>query len=599
MVKERLQQLREAMKAAGIDCYIIPTSDFHNSEYVSEYFCVRKYFSGFTGSAGTLAVWADEAALFTDGRYFIQAAAQLSGSGITLMKMGEPGIPKLKEYVEQKLENGQNIGFDGRVVTASDGLDYEKIAEKKGGRVIYDVDLAEAVWTDRPTLPATEVYLLEERYSGETTADKLKRLREKMAQEGADVHILTTLDDIAWLINLRADDVECCPMLLSYAVITATEAYLFANASGFGEREQAYLQENGIALKPYDSFYSYVSEYCKNYADAKLLLCEKQINYRLKKVIGEQVTPLDRPNPTTLMKSVKNPTEQENTRKAHLMDAVAVTKFMYWLKMNVGKVPMTEISVDKELESLRRKNESFIEPSFHTISAYGANGAIVHYSADPESCSDIEAKGMLMIDSGGHYYEGTTDITRTFVLGEITDQMKQDFTLVVRAMLRLKDTCFLYGCTGANLDLAAREVFWEKGLDYRHGTGHGVGYLLNVHEGPNSFRYKVSDMPENWVFEEGMVTTDEPGFYVEGSHGIRIENELLCRKGEQNEFGQFMYFENLTYVPIDLDGIDPSAMEPKEIKSLNRFHQEVYEKLSPYFEGEELAWLKEATRAIS
>ena len=614
MIQERLAKLREAMKEAEIDCYIIPTCDFHNSEYVSEYFCVRKYFSGFTGSAGTLVVWAQEAVLFTDGRYFIQAAAQLSDSGITLMKMGEPGVPKLKEYVEQNLKDGQNIGFDGRVMTASDGLEYEKIAEKKGGRVIYEKDLAERIWTDRPALPATKVYFLEERYSGESTADKLKRLREAMEQEEADVHILTTLDDIAWLFNLRADDVECCPVLLAYAVITKNEAFLFANAKNFGETELSYLEKNRITLKPYDSFYSYVAEYCqnvtvqnrserntadcKNYADAKLLLCEKRINFRLKKEIRGQVVLLDKPNPTTLMKAVKNETEQENLRKAHLMDAVAVTKFMYWLKTNVGKVPMTEISVDKELETLRRKNASFIEPSFHTISAYGANGAIVHYSATPESCADIAAKGMLMVDSGGHYYEGTTDITRTFILGEITDQMKQDFTLVVRAWLRLMNTRFLHGCTGANLDLAAREVFWEKGLDYKHGTGHGVGYLLNVHEGPNAFRYKISDMAENWVFEEGMVTTDEPGIYIEGSHGIRIENELLCRKGEENEYGQFMYFENLTYVPVDLDGIDSSAMEPKEINALNHFHEEVYGKLSPYFTGDELEWLKHATRNI-
>lgn len=599
MVKERLQQLREAMKQAEIDCYMIPTSDYHNSEYVSEFFCVRKYFSGFTGSTGTLVVWADQAALFTDGRYFIQAEAQLSGSGITLMKMGEKGVPKLTEYVEQELKEGGTIGFDGRVVTSSDGMKYEAIAEKKGGRVIWDLDLADGIWENRPALPATEVWPLEEAYSGESTEKKLARLREKMEQEKADVHILTKLDDIAWLFNLRAGDVECCPVLLSYAVITAEEAYLFANESAFSEEVKAYLTENGIMLKAYDFFYKYVSAYCSAHEDARLLLCEKQINYRLKKEIGDQISILDKPNPTTRMKSMKNAAEQENLRKAHLMDAVAVTKFMYWLKTSVGKVPMTEISVDQKLEQLRREHASFIEPSFHTISGYGANGAIVHYSATPENCADIEAKGMLMVDSGGHYYEGTTDITRTFILGEITDRMKQDYTLVARAMLRLMNTRFLYGCTGANLDLAAREVFWEKGLDYKHGTGHGVGYLLNVHEGPNSFRYRISDMTQDWVFEEGMITTDEPGIYIEGSHGVRIENELLCRKGEENEYGQFMYFENLTYVPIDLDGIDPSAMEPKEIEFLNRYHQDVYEKLAPYFTGDELSWLREVTRKIS
>lgn len=599
MVKERLQQLREAMKQAEIDCYMIPTSDYHNSEYVCEFFCVRKYFSGFTGSAGTLVVWADQAALFTDGRYFIQAEAQLSGSGITLMKMGEKGVPKLTEYVEQELKEGGTIGFDGRVVTSSDGMKYEAIAEKKGGRVIWDLDLADGIWENRPALPATEVWPLEEAYSGESTEKKLARLREKMEQEKADVHILTKLDDIAWLFNLRAGDVECCPVLLSYAVITAEEAYLFANESAFSEEVKAYLTENGIMLKAYDFFYKYVSAYCSAHEDARLLLCEKQINYRLKKEIGDQISILDKPNPTTRMKSMKNAAEQENLRKAHLMDAVAVTKFMYWLKTSVGKVPMTEISVADKIEQFRRENDSFIEPSFHTISGYGANGAIVHYSATPENCADIEAKGMLMVDSGGHYYEGTTDITRTFILGEITDRMKQDYTLVARAMLRLMNTRFLYGCTGANLDLAAREVFWEKGLDYKHGTGHGVGYLLNVHEGPNSFRYRISDMTQDWVFEEGMITTDEPGIYIEGSHGVRIENELLCRKGEENEYGQFMYFENLTYVPIDLDGIDPSAMEPKEIEFLNRYHQDVYEKLAPYFTGDELSWLREVTRKIS
>lgn len=610
MIQKRLQQLRIVMKREGIDCVIIPTSDYHNSEYVSEFFCVRKYFSGFTGSAGTLAVFAEQAALFTDGRYFIQAEAQLAGSGITLMKMGEPDVPKLKEYVAQTLAEGGTIGFDGRVVTAGDGAQYEKIARKKGGRVIWNFDPAEGIWTDRPSLPATAVYVLEEMYSGESTAQKLRRLRECMQKEQADVHILTTLDDIAWLFNLRANDVECCPVLLAYAVITPSEAYLYANESAFSEKIKGYLTENRITLKPYDSFYEDVAACCKKLSGGVFWLCEKQINYRLKKEIEQAVGNagekerandgriLDKPNPTMRMKAVKNMTEQENLRKAHLADAVAVTRFMYWLKSCAGSIPMTEVSAADELERLRRENPSLIELSFPTICAYEANGAIIHYNASPEHCAAIDARGLLMVDSGGHYYEGTTDITRTFVLGEITDRMKQDFTLVVRAMLRLKNTRFLYGCTGANLDLAAREVFWEKGLDYKHGTGHGVGYLLNVHEGPNAFRYKLSDGAENWVFEEGMVTTDEPGIYIEGSHGIRIENELLCRKGEKNEYGQFMYFENLTFVPIDLDGIDISAMEPKEIQALNDYHREVYEKLLPYFEGEELAWLKQATRAV-
>ena len=598
MIKERLAALRAAMKEADIDCYIIPTSDYHNSEYVSEYFMVRKYFSGFTGSAGTLVVLKDKAALFTDGRYFIQAARQLQGSGITLMKMGEPEVPTLEEYVKQELKEGENIGFDGRVITAGDGLAFEKTATEKGGKVIYHLDLAKKIWMDRPELLFTPVFALKEEYSGESCDDKRKRLREKMKEEGSAVHLLTTLDDIAWLFNLRAKDVESCPVLLSYAVITMDEAILFAGESAFDDTVRKYLAEHHVTLRPYDDFYTYVAERVKQRPQDKLLVCENRINYRLKKEMGDAVI-VDRANPTTLMKAIKNKTEQNNLRTAHLMDAVAVTRFMYWLKTNVGKVPMTEVSASDYLESLRAENPSYIEPSFATICAYGANGAIIHYTATPASCSEIQAKGMLMVDSGGHYYEGSTDITRTFVLGEITEEMRQHFTLVARAMLRLKSTRFLHGCKGVNLDLAAREVFWEKGLDYKHGTGHGVGYLLNVHEGPNSFRYKVLPGSDNdWVFEEGMVTTDEPGIYIEGSHGVRIENELLCRKGEKNEYGQFMEFEDLTYVPIDLDGLDVSAMENREIQVLNSYHRAVYEKLEPFFAGEELDWLKQATREV-
>lgn len=597
MIQERMEKLRKAMKKSGIDCYIIPTSDYHNSEYVSEYFMVRKFFSGFTGSAGTLVVFADKAALFTDGRYFIQAGKELQGSEITLMKTGEPGVPTVKEYVAEELKTGQAIGFDGRVMTAGEGLEFEKIAEGKMGRVIWDKDLAEEAWENRPALKHTPVFVLEESCSGEGTKEKQHRLREKMKEEGAQVHLLTTLDDIAWLFNLRANDVENCPVLLAYAVITMTEAILFAGKEGFCESVLSYLSENQITLRDYNDFYTYAAG--QLHPQDKLLMSEKRINYRLKKEIGEAVTILDKPNPTTLLKAVKNKTEQENLRKAHLMDAVAVTKFMYWLKTNAGRIPMTEVTAGEYLEQLRAENKSFIEPSFETICAYGANGAIIHYSATKEAFAEITAKGMLMVDSGGHYYEGSTDITRTFVLGEITQEMRAHFTLVVRAMLNLKNAKFLYGCKGVNLDILARQVFWEKGLDYKHGTGHGVGYLLNVHEGPNSFRWKpLADSQEDWVFEEGMVTTDEPGIYIEGSHGVRIENELLCQKAEQNEFGQFMCFEDLTYVPIDLDGIEKEAMEQKEIIILNQYHKEVYERLAPFFEGKELEWLKEATREV-
>lgn len=598
MVKKRLKALRSAMKEAGIDCYIIPTSDFHNSEYVSEHFMVRKYFSGFSGSAGTLVVQEEKAALFTDGRYFIQAEKELVETDIVLMKIGEPEVPTLTEYVERELKEGGTIGFDGRVMTAGDGTVFEEITARKGGNLVWNRDLADNIWTGRPALPATQVYVLQKEYSGESMADKLIRLRTAMEKEKCDIHVLTTLDDIAWLFNLRANDVESCPVFLSYAIITHAETILFAGESAFDETVRSYLEGNGVILKSYETFYDDIRRLMSEDGFGKLLLCESRISYRLKKEL-EGATILDRQNPTSFMKAIKNETEQKNIRKAHLMDGIAVTKFMYWLKKNVGKIPMDELSAAAYLEKLRAENKSFLEPSFSTICAYGANGAIIHYSATKEQFAEIKPEGMLMVDSGGHYYEGSTDITRTFVLGEITEEMKAHFTLVVKAMLRLSNAKFLYGAKGINLDILAREALWEQGLDYKHGTGHGVGYLLSVHEGPNSFRFRqVPGNDDDWCFEEGMVTSDEPGIYIEGSHGIRIENELLCRKGEKNGYGQFMYFENLTYVPIDLDGIDTSLMEDRDIDRLNAYHKEVYEELSPYFENELLAWLKEATRKI-
>lgn len=596
MVRDRLYKLREKMKAAGIDCYLIPTSDYHDSEYVSEFFKVRHYFSGFTGSAGTLIVNQEEAALFTDGRYFIQAQNELSGSGIKLMKAGEEGVPTKSQYLEQSLKEGETLGFDGKVVMADDADEYEAILKKKKGRLIWEKDLAKEIWIERPPLEHHPVFLLAECYSGESAASKIARVREKMKEEEASMHILTTLDDIAWLFNIRGNDVESCPVAFAFCVVTMDQVLLFAKEGvEEGSEVSGYLEENNISLLSYYDFYSYVSKI----RDQKVLLCKARISCFLSRKLSEDVTVIDRPNPTTLMKAVKNQTEMENLRKAHLKDGTAVTRFMYWLKKNAGKQPMTEVSAAEYLERLRRENEHFIEPSFATICAYGANGAIVHYSATPENCAQIKAEGLLMVDSGGHYLEGSTDITRTFALGPLSEEMKRHFTLVLRAMLNLKNSRFLYGCRGINLDIRAREVFWEQGLDYKHGTGHGVGYLLNVHEGPNGFRWKLMpDYQENAVLKEGMVTTDEPGIYIEGSHGVRIENELLCRKGELNAYGQFMYFEDLTYVPIDLDAVELSLLEEKDKERLNSYHKEVYEKLAPNFDGEELKWLKYVTREI-
>lgn len=614
-MNERLLSLRNQMKEAGVHCVVIPTSDYHNSEYVSDFFMARKYFSGFTGSAGTLVVMPDEAVLFTDGRYFIQAAKELEGSGITLMKMGEPGVPTMTEYVDQKLQQGWTLCFDGRVLTSSKGSELEEIAKKHEGQVRFDLDLCDAAWEKRPALIHHPVWALSEEYAGESVEDKLARVRGEMEKEEAGIHVLTSLDDIAWLYNIRSNDVECCPVVLAYTMVTKERALLFAQegfAAGDDTSARERMEKAGVEIYPYDSFYemlgSVAAQATKEEKRAKVWIDESQVNFRVLKELQQLCEEksaqtgtklLNKENPTTLMKAIKNETEMQHTRRAHIKDAVAVTRFMYWLKKNVGSIPMDEVSVAEHIDGLRAQQEGFLELSFPTISAYGTNGAIIHYGAQKETCAALKPEGMLMIDSGGHYIDGTTDITRTFILGPVTPQMKQHYTLVLRAMLSMRATRFLHGCTGANLDIRAREVLWEHGLDYKHGTGHGVGNLLNVHEGPQSFRWKIlPDAGKPAVFEEGMITSDEPGIYLENQYGIRIENEILCRKGEENEYGQFMYFEDLTFVPIDLDGVELSQMSDLDKERLNDYHAAVYEKLKPYFEGEELTWLRHVTRAV-
>ena len=614
-MNERLLSLRNQMKEAGVHCVVIPTSDYHNSEYVSDFFMARKYFSGFTGSAGTLVVMPDEAALFTDGRYFIQAAKELEGSGITLMKMGEPGVPTMTEYVDQKLQQGWTLCFDGRVITSSKGSELEEIAKKHEGQVRFDLDLCDAAWENRPALIHHPVWVLSEEYAGESVEEKLTRVREEMKKEGAGIHVLASLDDIAWLYNIRGNDVECCPVVLAYTMVTRDRALLFAEegfAAGEDTSARERMEKAGVEIYPYDRFYemlgSVAAQATKEEKASRVWIDESQVNFRVLKELQKICTEegaqagtmlLNKENPTTLMKAIKNKTELKHTRRAHIRDAVAVTKFMYWLKKNIGSIPMDEVSVAEKIDGLRAQQEGFIELSFPTISAYGTNGAIIHYGAKKETCAALKPEGMLMIDSGGHYIDGTTDITRTFILGPVTPEMKKHYTLVLRAMLSMRATRFLHGCTGANLDIRAREVLWEHGLDYKHGTGHGVGNILNVHEGPQSFRWKLlPDAGKPAVFEEGMITSDEPGIYLENQYGIRIENEILCRKGEKNEYGQFMYFEDLTFVPIDLDGVELSQMSELDKERLNDYHAAVFEKLKPCFEGEELTWLRHVTRAV-
>ena len=594
MIKQRVSALQDLLKEKNLSALIIPTNDFHMSEYVGEYFKARKYFSGFSGSAGVMVVTQTEANLWTDGRYFIQAERELSGTGVILRKMGEPGVPTVKEYVVENVPQGGKLAFDGRVIPVAEGRAYAEALAKKGAELYTTEDLPGLVWENRPALSAEKAFVLTMEYAGKSTQDKLADIRAKMAEAGADIHVIAALEDIAWLYNIRGNDVARTPVVLSFAAVTADKAYIFANKEIFDETVMAHFEQSGVEVKPYEEIYSYVAEIAE---DKTVLLDPSKTNFAVVNAIKAKV--VEAQNPSLLMKAVKNPTELENSRNAHIKDCVAVTKFMYWLKKNAGKIEMTEVSAQEYVSYLRSIQPDYLDLSFDPICGYKENAAMMHYSAHPETTKSVANEGMLLLDSGGHYKDGSTDITRTFVLGEISEEIKAHFTAVVRGVLALSNARFLKGCIGQNLDILARQPLWDVNLDYKCGTGHGVGHILGVHEGPNGFRWQnVPGKSEGGVFVEGMITTIEPGVYIEGSHGIRIENEVICREGVKNEYGQFMYFEPVTFAPIDLDGINPDLMEKKEIKWLNEYHTQVFEKLSPYLTEEENEWLKEYTRAI-
>ncbi len=595
MVNERLGKIRELMRERGVDAYVVPTSDFHESEYVGRHFACREYMTGFTGSAGTAVITADEAGLWTDGRYFVQAAKELEGSMVELRRMGQEGVPTILEYLAETVPAHGTVGFDGRVINEQLGERIEECLADKEVSVVYQEDLVGMIWQDRPALSAEPIWVLEEEYSGKSAAQKLEELRKTMEQEKATVHILTSVDDIAWLLNIRGNDVPCNPVVLSYMIITGEKALLFVQEEALCASTVSYLEGLGVTVRAYDEVYEAV----KTFRNETVMIEKSRVNYALCHNLDSSCRLMDRMNPTALAKSVKNETEMENIRKAHIKDGVAVTRYLYWLKHNIGKIPMDEISVAEKLEEFRREQEGYLGPSFHTISAYGPNAAMCHYSPSEENKAALEPKGFYLVDSGGQYYQGTTDITRTVALGDLTEEEKEHFTLVAVSMLRLGDVKFLHGCTGMNLDYVAREVFWKRGLNFDHGTGHGVGYLLNVHERPNGIRWKVvPERQDSGILEEGMLTSDEPGIYLEGKYGIRTENLVLCRKAEKNSYGQFMEFEFVTFVPIDLDAIDKKYMEQRDVELLNAYHREVYEKISPYLSKEEAEWLKEYTREI-
>lgn len=598
----KIGQLRARMKELGIDAYLVPTADFHESEYVGEFFKCRHFLTGFNGTAGTAVITMDKAGLWTDGRYFVQAEEQLSGSEIKLYRMGEPEFPTLDEFLEKELPVDGCLGFDGRVVNSELGYGLQNLLQEKNVTINCSKDLVGEIWTSRPAMSCEPIWSLDVKYAGKSTVEKLSDLRDAMKRNKAQIHLMTALDEIAWLFNLRGNDIVNNPVFLSYALITQDEAYLYVQKEAIKEDTKmekevcAALAEAKVQVKEYAEFLQDVAA-LKN---EKILLERKKASFAVCESIDASCRIIDEMNPCATMKAVKNATEIENMRKAHLKDGIAVTKFMYWLKHTIGTCDMTEMTAAHKIEELRAEQGNYIEPSFVTIAAYKENAAMCHYHPSDEVCKKLKPEGLLLVDSGGQYLEGTTDITRTYALGPLTEKEKEYYTIVAAAMLKVSTMKFLHGCRGINLDYTIREAFWKRGLDFAHGTGHGVGYLSNVHERPNGLRWKVvPERQDSAVIEPGMICSDEPGLYFAGDFGTRTENLILCVEDEKNEYGQFLKFEFLTKAPIDLEALDTRFMDDADIERLNTYHKDVYETISPYMNDEEKEWLKHVTREIS
>ena len=593
-VSERIAKLRALMAEKGIDAYVVPTADFHQSEYVGEHFKARKYITGFSGSYGTAVICQDDAGLWTDGRYFFQATNELEGSGVRLMKMFVGDTPSVTEYLADKIPEGGKVGFDGRVLSMDEGKEYEDALSPKNISIDYEEDLIEHIWEDRPPLSDKPAFFLDEKYSGESSAHKLERVRKIMKDNGATIHIIASLDDTGWLLNVRGDDIDFFPLLLSYSIVRMDGVDLYVDETKLNDRILEEFKKVNVTLHPYNDIYEDIK---KLDASETALIDPMKMNYALYKNIPCKIA--EAANPTILMKAMKNDVELENIKEAHIKDGIAITKFMYWIKTRYDKEDITELSSADKLTSLRAAQKGYIRDSFEPLCAFADHAAMMHYSPSKETDVVLKEGAMFLNDTGGGYYEGSTDITRTFILGSIDQDMKKYFTAVVRAMMNLSRANFLYGCHGYNLDVLVRQPIWDLNIDFQCGSGHGVGYLGNVHEPPTGFRwYVVPSKNEHHQLEEGMVITDEPGIYEDGKFGIRIENEFIVRKGELNKYGQFMHFETITFAPIDLDGFDPEEMTKSEREWLNNYHKDVYEKIGPHLTDEEREWLKEYTRAI-
>ncbi len=584
-MRKELTSLRNMMKEKYIDVYIVPTNDFHGSEYINDFFKARSFVSGFTGSAGTLIVTLDDARLWTDGRYFLQADIELKSSGIYLMKDGEPSVDTISEYLEKTLQNGMRLGFDGRVISCALGQEYEKIALKKGAIVSANNDLVGEIWEDRPLLKGSKLWKLPESSYGIAFEDKLKEIRSQMRKKGADYLLITSLEENAWLYNLRGNDVEHTPVFFAFTLITENDIKLYI----FDTDENKAIIPDEVTVLNYFDIYKDISSIDDSSAISANL---SSASYSLINSIPDGCKVLNEPSPIVMLKAVKNDTEIAATKKAHINDGVAMVNFLYAIKNNLSDFD-DELAASDYLASLRAKQKGFLDLSFDTICGYMDNGAIIHYSATPESSKTLAPKGFLLVDSGGQYINGTTDITRTIALGPLSDKMKQYYTAVLRAHIDLAKTKFKKGTTGIDLDKITRAPIHELGLNYNHGTGHGVGHVLAVHEGPQN----ISEKKGFQEFAAGMITSDEPGIYIAGEFGIRIENELLCIQCDPSDDFD-MQFDNITICPYEREAIIVESLTPEELEYLNSYHKRTYELLSPFLPEHIKEWLKEITAPL-
>ena len=587
LIDDRIEKLRYFMRENNINGYIITLSDFHNSEYPCDFFKGVEYLSGFTGSNGTIFVDSKNCYLWTDGRYFTQCENEIKGTQIKMMKMAVEGEDTLYQIIEKKLNSGDCLAFDGRTVSFNEYKKFEEIAKKKNFRIKTGIDLLDKVWEDRPSLPKEKVYLLDEKFSGESLESKLKRLREKMKEKNATVHILSTLEDIGWLLNLRGNDIEYNPFVLAYAIISMERILLFTDISKFSTEIKNYFNENNIELFDYFDFYNYLENILlKN----KILLDYDNVNCFIVKSINKNIEIINGENPTVSLKAIKNETEIKNTINAHIKDGIAVTKLMYWLKNQKDYSKIKEMDIVEKVEEFRQEQDGYLGNNFSTISAFGKNSPMMHYLPSLDSNATLEEGNFLLLDSGGHYFEGSTDITRTFAIGNVSSKMKKHYTYVLKSLIDLSKLKFPKGTTCGNLDTVARSVIWNLGLDYRCATGHGVGYLGSVHEGPNILRGK-----SGVILEPNMITTVEPGIYLDGEYGIRLENEILSEKTFKNEYGQYLEFRTITFAPFDRDAIEVEYLDKFEIEWLNKYNEVIFETLKTFLDEKELNWLKKVT----